>query len=506
MAVKRNILANYFGAGWTALMTLAFIPIYIRYLGVEAYGLIGLFAMLQGWLLLLDLGMAPAIGREMASFDGSAGRAQALRDLLRSTEAIALALAALVAAGLWLASDWLATRWLSPREVSAGTVMQSLAIMGGVVGLRIVENLYRSTLIGLQRQVLLNAINSAVATFRGLGAVAVIALLSPTLQAFFLWQGVVSLVSVFLLACAAYGVLPRGDASGTFSLQALGGVWRFAAGTMTITVLSLLLTNVDKILLSHLLALEDFGYYAFAIVVANAPLALVAPIAQAVYPRFTQLTASGEQANLATTYHSTAQLVVVLLGSATVVLALLGRELLRRWTGDPALADRAYPLVIVLSLGSLLNGLMTIPYYLQLSAGWTGLTVRVNLIAILLVIPALLMVVPKQGAMGAAGIWLLLNAFLMAAVIPRLHRRLLPMEKKRWWLQDVAIPLLSALAMAGTLHILLRFMPGAAHNILVLATCAVLVTLATMLAAPLVRERTVSLLGKRRQAEPLDQS
>src|SRR5688500_9049124 len=137
MAVKRNILANYLGAGWTALMTLAFIPLYIRYLGVEAYGLIGLFAMLQGWLLLLDLGMAPAISREMAGFDGRPGHAQALRNLLRSTEAIALALAVVVAAGLWLASDWLATRWLSPRDIPASVVVQSLAIMGGVIGLRI---------------------------------------------------------------------------------------------------------------------------------------------------------------------------------------------------------------------------------------------------------------------------------------------------------------------------------------------------------------------------------
>lgn len=43
--LKRNLIANYLGQGWTALMGLAFIPLYIRYLGIEAYGLIGLFPM-----------------------------------------------------------------------------------------------------------------------------------------------------------------------------------------------------------------------------------------------------------------------------------------------------------------------------------------------------------------------------------------------------------------------------------------------------------------------------
>lgn len=55
MALKRNLIANYLGQAWRALMGLAFIPLYIHYLGIEAYGLIGLFATLQVCLGLLDM-------------------------------------------------------------------------------------------------------------------------------------------------------------------------------------------------------------------------------------------------------------------------------------------------------------------------------------------------------------------------------------------------------------------------------------------------------------------
>ena len=52
--LKRNIIANFAGQGWAALMALAFVPLYIKFLGIEAYGLIGFFAMLpwviSGWL------------------------------------------------------------------------------------------------------------------------------------------------------------------------------------------------------------------------------------------------------------------------------------------------------------------------------------------------------------------------------------------------------------------------------------------------------------------------
>jgi len=64
--------------------------------------------------------------------------------------------------------------------------------------------------------------------------------------------------------------LPLAPLPTRFSGSALIGIWRFAAGMMAITFRALLLTQVDKILLSRLLTLESFGYYALAGLVANA--------------------------------------------------------------------------------------------------------------------------------------------------------------------------------------------------------------------------------------------
>ena len=88
VSLKKNVVANFLGQGWRALMGLVFIPLYIKYLGIEAYGLIGIFALLQAWLALLDMGMRPALGREMARFTSGAHNAQSIRDLLRTIEVI----------------------------------------------------------------------------------------------------------------------------------------------------------------------------------------------------------------------------------------------------------------------------------------------------------------------------------------------------------------------------------------------------------------------------------
>lgn len=57
--LKKNVIANHIGQGWTAMMGLVFIPLYIKYLGIEAHGLIGIFAMLQAWLVLLAIDIRP---------------------------------------------------------------------------------------------------------------------------------------------------------------------------------------------------------------------------------------------------------------------------------------------------------------------------------------------------------------------------------------------------------------------------------------------------------------
>ncbi len=44
-------------------MSLAFIPLYIKFLGIEAYGIIGFFTTLQAMFTLLDLGLGYTLNR-----------------------------------------------------------------------------------------------------------------------------------------------------------------------------------------------------------------------------------------------------------------------------------------------------------------------------------------------------------------------------------------------------------------------------------------------------------
>jgi len=449
MSLRKNVIANYLGQGWTGLIGLAFIPIYIEHLGIEAYALIGIFALLQAWLMLLDMGMTPTLNREMARFTAGAHTLQSIRDLLHSLEIICFAIATLIVVSMWIASGWLASDWLRAEKLPNVVVEQSISIMGGVAAMRFIEGIYRGAILGLQKQVFFNLVHAFFATVRAVGAVAVLVWISPTIETYFVWQGVVSIISVIVFAVAAHKSLPAAPTPARFSRQALLDIRHFAAGMMATTFLSLLLTQADKILLSRLISLVAFGYYALASTVALAITLLITPITQAFYPRFAEMVARGDTEGLIRSYHRSAQLVTALTAPGAFMLIMFGQDVLLVWTGDEALAQETAPLLALLALGTLLNGLMHIPYMLQLAYGWPGFAARMNFVAVAFLVPAILWATPHYGAIAAAWIWVLLNAGYVLIGIHFMYRRLLPNEKWRWYIQDVAVPVFATIVVAS---------------------------------------------------------
>jgi O-antigen/teichoic acid export membrane protein len=490
-SLTRNVIANGVGQGWRALMSFAFIPLYIKYLGIETYGLIGIFALLQAWLVLLDMGMRPALGREMARFTAGAHDARSIRDLLRSVELIGVTVACALALGIWAASKWAASNWLRAENLPVEEVARAFTAMGVVTALRFMEDIYVSCLAGLELQVHQNVIVGIMATARGLGAVGVLAWIAPTIQAFFLWQGLISLISVALFAGVVYHALPPYPRRARLSRATLSGIWHFAAGMLTITGLTLLLTQVDKVLLSRLLTLKAYGYYALAGVVASGPGLLVAPVTAAFYPRFTALTALGNEAASRAAYHQGAQLVTVLIGAAAAVLIIFRERVLLLWTGDPLLVQQAATVMAVLAFGTLLNGLMAMPYQMMLAHGWTALMIKASIVAVIILVPAILWIVPHYGAIGAAWIWVTLNTGFVTFVVPLMHRRVLRAEKWSWYRQDVAIPLAAATGVALLCSRLLTGHLSRIGEFSLLLMISTFVLLATALAAPAIRSQLI---------------
>ena len=111
---------------------------------IEAYGLIGLFAVAQTLLTLLDMGMSPVVSREMARYTGGGRDAISIRNLLRSVE-VALIIVLMLAFALNVSSHWFVELTIPETFQLRGFISFSNHGLHNSYG-RFLESTYRSSL------------------------------------------------------------------------------------------------------------------------------------------------------------------------------------------------------------------------------------------------------------------------------------------------------------------------------------------------------------------------
>lgn len=248
--------------------------------------------------------------------------------------------------------------------------------------------------------------------------------------------------------------LPNSQKKVRFKIQTLKNTKNFSGGLFTIGVLALGVSQIDRMFLTSLRPLEEMGYYTLALSVAAGVGRIVQPMFNAIYPRFSRLVAQKNQEELETLYHLSSQYLAIVIAAVASVLVIFAYDILFLWTGDATLASKVAPPMQLLIIGSALNGLVNIPYALQLAHGWTRLAIALNAVSLLLGIPMCFWAVQEYGMLGATFPWLLGNFISVIIGIPLMHRRLLYGHTFRWFLKDNFPPLLVGIIFALALSIL----------------------------------------------------
>ena len=322
MGTGRNVATGWAGALWGALLSLAVVPLNLRYLGAEAIGLTGVLVTVQGLLAIIDIGLSQPMNREMARAL-SANRTESTANLLRSLECISWVTALITGCTLALCATTLANNWLQADALPVETVRISIMYIGAVVAFRLPVGLYVGALSGAHRLTIVNAVNASAATLASLGGVWLAAAYGSVIY-FMAWQALVSLMHALVMRTFAWQI-PGKEAPRRFDVSALSSISSFGWGTALITLLGIALTYADKVILSRMISLQDFGYYALAGSVARVLFMVASPMFNAVFPHFSSLVASNDSSKLAHDYRLGSSALACVLFPAAMVLVVFGR-------------------------------------------------------------------------------------------------------------------------------------------------------------------------------------
>jgi O-antigen/teichoic acid export membrane protein len=488
MAILRtNLIANFAGSLWAALLGFLLVPIYVRLMGVEAYGLVGLYATLLAASIVLDLGLSMTINRELARLAHDPSSSDDIRDLVYTMQILYWLGAAVLGLVIIAAAPWVSERWIHAASIPHEQVVRSIRCIGLVIALLFPIALYNGALYGLQRHAVLNIMTAIAGTLRGLGALAVLVLIAPRIDHYFAWQVVAALAQTAAVAAVAWHLLPRGVRTARFNPALLRAIASFAVTMGVVGVIATVLGQLDKLVLSRVLPLLEFGYYSLATTVASALSVVMWPVFTSVLPRFSQLIAIGDVRELQLAYHRAAQVLSVALIPAAMTLMVFPGEVLFVWTGRADVAVHASLAVTLLTAGFALAGLNHVPYALQIASGWTQLPLLENVIALLTIGPAMVWAGGRFGIPGVASLWVALNLGYIAIGVPVMHTRLLPGEMAPWCCRDIGLPLLGVLLVVIPARWIMPLQMSRPASFLALAATAGTALLAAAALTPYVR-------------------
>lgn len=423
-------------------MGFVFVPVYIKYLGIYSYGIIGIYVSFQAWFALLDMGLSPTISREMSRFTAGGVTKKDIHDLLRTVEVIYLIISIIIGVSVMAGAHWMATSWLKRGPLSIETVTYALIIVGYIIAIRWMSTIYRSAIQGLRKQVWLSIFTSISATIRSVGSVLLLVFFVNSLEAFFTFQAITYTIETFALFIKLHNYLPPIKNKAEIRLNLLRASKGFIAGLGAIGIMSIVLNQLDRLLLSRMVTLADFGYYIVASSVALAVFGLlVTPLGNVTYPRFTALVTIGDPKAVSEEYHHFSQLISITLIPTSLILALFSRPILMLWTRNAQLTEMVSPVLKILILGYMFHGLTLVPYTTRLAHGSYRLRLIFLIFATAIAVPAFIVYIPRYGIQAAAWIWLCVNLSMVVIEAPIMHSRILQNDLRQWVLIDVCLPL-----------------------------------------------------------------
>jgi O-antigen/teichoic acid export membrane protein len=438
------------------LIGIVLVPLYLQYMGTEAYGLVGFFAMLQAWFNLLDLGLTPTIARESARYHGAAMSAVAYRRLYRSLSLVFVCIAVIGGGALFAMADAVANHWLNIRNLPPAEVLAAVQVMAICVALRWMGGLYRGVVSGSERLVWLSGFNAVIATFRFVGVLGSMWVWGFTPIVFFWHQLAVAALEVVGLLAMCHRLLPSGNSITErigWSFRPIQPLLRFSLTIAFTSSVWVLVTQTDKLILSGILPLAEYGYFTLAVLVAGGITIISGPISMTIMPSMARLYAEGNHDEVRRIYNQASQLVSVIAGSLAVTLIVCTDSLLFAWTGSREVTQATAPILRLYAIGNGLLVLGAFPYYLQYARGNLRYHLIGNLVLVVLLIPAIVVAAMQAGGIGAGWVWVGMNALYLVVWVGYVHAKLEPGLHWNWLVSNVFTILLPTLVVGWLLSL-----------------------------------------------------
>jgi O-antigen/teichoic acid export membrane protein len=412
-AVSSGAAARLLSAG----IMLVSLPLAVRYLGAERYGVWATITTTVVWINLLDLGIANTLTNSISRSYALGDKASAARYFTNAL-LITGSIAALVGGAFAVVSS--RVNWMKLFNVSANVqaaeVRDTVVVAAALMLLGLPCNLGGKLLAGYQE---LHRNNYAVCA----GAVASVIGLAVGIA----WRVSMPVLFVMSVGCLTFAsmanlvfvvtwhkpwLLPRPaliDRSTSKDLFNSGSSFFF------IQMAALVVFSSDNIVVSHYLGAAEVTPYSVTWRLVGLAAVLQSLIFPALWPAYAEAYAKRDYGWIRRTFTLTMKGTVVLNLCCVAALVVFGRTLIRAWAGPAAVPT--FTLLLAMGVWALISGFMSVESCLLAALNRTREQAFLSIVAAIVNIALSIALVRHIGSVGVIGGTIL--SYLLVLVVPQ---------------------------------------------------------------------------------------
>jgi O-antigen/teichoic acid export membrane protein len=257
--VLRNGFYNTAGAVISMVLLLVAIPLMIRLIGIEDYGLWILVTAIVGIVGLAEAGLSVSttvfLARDLANRD-----AIGISQTLTVTVGAMLIIATGAGVALWAGAPLIVQLFPKMEESQKQIAVQALQVGALVVWFRLMQQIMVGVLQAHRRYDLVNAVTTGHTALLSVGLL-VVAWLNGRIVEMMLWQAVIALFALIVLTLVALRLLSGFKLRPSLNVTHGASLARYSIMTWLVSLSGVLFSQFDKVIVGGILGTSVLGIY-----------------------------------------------------------------------------------------------------------------------------------------------------------------------------------------------------------------------------------------------------
>ena len=400
-AIARNTIFSLSGQIAPLIVGIATIPVIIRQLGTDRFGVLVLGWAIIGYYSIFDLGLGSALTK-LTSEKIASKRNDVVPALFWTGSAMLFALGCLGMVIVFVLAPIVVHSILKIPNFLIHETLGSLKILGGTLPIVLLTSGMFGYLAANHRFDLINYIRIPLGIMNFLSPILILQV-SPSLTSVLLVLAVTRIVLLMISIWMCLTITPGLRRRLSVNKEAIGQLFSFGIWVTVSNIVSPLMLAIDRFFIGSIVSIKAVAFYATPYDLLTKVLTIPGSVAYVLFPTFSAANAVDKKKSVEVYFRGLKYTYLILFPFVFFII-LFSHELLQLWIGTE-FADNSYLVLQILGIGVLINGLSLIPFAFLQGVGRPDIIAKLHTLEFILYAIVLAYLVRQYGIIGAAVSW-----------------------------------------------------------------------------------------------------